>query len=396
VTAILRSFPNAKKEAVQQLIDVALEVDKEMSQPPSQSLELMSTLSKIAMGIKLSYKLRKMRVYSKMTVEQLLNSLFPGEDLEGLRAALHMMVPLVDFSAIGLLAWLAIGLKEKGCFLYGGAQKTSDAFAEAVVKNGGEIKYSTTVSKITIQNKKAVGVMLENGSELDATTVVAAIDARETFFQLIDPELVPPACKARLESTPITPAVFTVSIVTDIDPSEFGFDASDTWILSSTDISETLGDDPEKIGLRVTFPTLIDPSYRAEGVDKKLHGIQIAANVSFDYENYWRSGPDFQRGDAYREFKKAFASALIKRTERYLLGLSDHILYYDAATPITYYRYTLNYHAAALGWKTFEPWRQRVPFIRGLYRAGMWVGGSSVSGAITSGKNAAELILKNK
>jgi hypothetical protein len=58
--------------------------------------------------------------------------------------------------------------------------------------------------------------------------------------------------------------------------------------------------------------------------------------------------------------------------------------------------FTLNYRAAALGWKTFEPWRQRVPFIRGLYRAGMWVGGSSVSGAITSGKNAAELILKNK
>jgi thioredoxin reductase len=59
--------------------------------------------------------------------------------------------------------------------------------------------------------------------------------------------------------------------------------------------------------------------------------------------------------------------------------------------------YTLNYHGAPVGWGYKNPlrWTQRVPFIPGLYQAGHWVGSSGVGNAATSGKFAAELILRD-
>jgi|GEM_PF-4902582 len=81
--------------------------------------------------------------------------------------------------------------------------------------------------------------------------------------------------------------------------------------------------------------------------------------------------------------------------EKYFPGLSQHMLSLDISTPITYLRYTLNHHGASMGWKGFGFWKQRVPFVKGLYRAGHWVGPMGVHTAIYTGKNAAELVLRD-
>jgi len=69
----------------------------------------------------------------------------------------------------------------------------------------------------------------------------------------------------------------------------------------------------------------------------------------------------------------------------------------DIATPITMYRYTRNYHGAAVGWSytDLKQWKQENPFIKGLYQAGHWVGPSGIPSVIYSGKNVSELILRN-
>jgi len=79
-------------------------------------------------------------------------------------------------------------------------------------------------------------------------------------------------------------------------------------------------------------------------------------------------------------------------------GLSQHIVPMDIATPITMYRYTLNDLGSPVGWSytSMEQWKQKVPFIRGLYLAGHWVGPSGIYNVANSGKNVAELILRNR
>jgi phytoene dehydrogenase-like protein len=78
-------------------------------------------------------------------------------------------------------------------------------------------------------------------------------------------------------------------------------------------------------------------------------------------------------------------------------GLRDHIVSLDIATPLTLYRYTLNDLGAPVGWSytSTQRWQQKVAFVEGLYLAGHWVGPSGIYNVAQSGKNAAELVIRN-
>jgi phytoene dehydrogenase-like protein len=375
-------------------VDKSLAIEKELMQIPSESPELMSIFSKVLIGIQIPFKLRKVLKYSKMSAEKFLETLFPGEEFKGLRVALFSIAPIEGISAVGMLAFIGFSLKGRAHAPIGGAQKVADAFEEAVVKNGGEIFYSKTVKKIKIENTKVKGVILEDETEIDAEIILSAIDAKATYKKLIDPGIVPQEFKKKLENTTVSGTFFIVSIVTDIDPSEYGFDGADVFINSSGDIIESVTpNNPERSSFHLNFP-----KYRVEEADPNIHGIQIVFPVTFDFEDYWRAGPELQRGNEYREFKNAFALELIKKLEKYMPGISNHIISMDIATPITMYRYTHNYHGAAVGWSytDLKQWKQEIPFIKGLYQAGHWVGPSGIPSVIYSGKNAAKLILKNE
>ncbi len=139
------------------------------------------------------------------------------------------------------------------------------------------------------------------------------------------------------------------------------------------------------------------PRYRRPEADPRHHGLQIVAPASFDYEERWRSGPGLERGEAYRELKDSYARRLLANVESRLPGLRQHIVHLDVATPLTMHRYTLNDRGAPVGWGYKNPlrWKQRVAFLPGLYQAGHWVGPSGVVNAAVSGRQAAELALRD-
>ncbi|MGF7117067.1 phytoene desaturase family protein [Methanobacterium oryzae] len=392
--SILKNYPDVNLKSLNKLVKESLAIENELMQAPSKSPELMSIFSKVLMGILIPFKLKKVLKYSKMPAEKFLESLFPGDELKGLRVALFSIAPIEGISAIGMLAFIGFALKGRAYAPVGGAQKVADAFEEAVIKNGGKIYYSKTVERIKIENKKVKGVILEDGSEFYAENVLSTVDAKATYYKLLDPEIVPQKFKKKLDTTSVSGTFFIVSIVTDIDPSIYGFDGTDVFINSSLDIKKAMmPNNPENSSFHINFP-----KYRDEGADPNVYGIQIVFPATFDFENYWKSGIELQRGNEYQEFKKIFASELIKKLENYIPDLSQHILYLDIATPITMYRYTHNYHGAAVGWSYIDlkQWKQEIPFIQGLYHAGHWVGPSGIPSVIYSGKNAARLILKNE
>ena len=119
------------------------------------------------------------------------------------------------------------------------------------------------------------------------------------------------------------------------------------------------------------------------------------SSATFEYSNYWKASKKLKRGDKYTKFKEKFAQKLIKRVEKRIPNLSDHIVQMDISTPLTYHRYTLNHHGSGLGWSDMILWKQRVRFVKGLFHAGMWsFPGPMVEPSIESGKNAALLALK--
>ena len=72
-------------------------------------------------------------------------------------------------------------------FAKGGTGSVSEAIASAARALGAEIRTGSTVLKVIVKSGKVSGVALENGDEIQAATVLSAIDPKRTFLQLIDP-----------------------------------------------------------------------------------------------------------------------------------------------------------------------------------------------------------------
>ncbi len=76
-------------------------------------------------------------------------------------------------------------------FAKGGTGAISEAIAGAARRFGAEIRTDTSVSRVLTKRGRAVGVVLENGDELRARTVVSSLDPQQTFLKLVGAEQLP-------------------------------------------------------------------------------------------------------------------------------------------------------------------------------------------------------------
>jgi phytoene dehydrogenase-like protein len=389
--SILTSYPSAKRQSVDRLIELSLDVERLLQMSPPEVNEMSPFGDRFKKRLGLSSKHKLIKKYSALRTSTFLASLFPGKELEGLRTALAMVVPIPDYPAIGLMSMIATALTGRAYSPVGGAQRVANTFAEAVEKNGGEIEYSERVSSISLQKRQVTGVVLEDGFEIQAGSVVAAIDAHQLYNGLIPPRLVPRSYRKRLTG-PLSMPYVIVSIVTPLNPNDYGLQGPEINVLSSTDIKRMLKpNEPENGSYRIVIP-----QYRTSEALPEYHGLQIVSNASFDFQKNWKTGDNFERGEEYQAFKNEFALRMIARAEEFIPMLRDNIIELDIATPVTLYRYTLNDHGAGMGWSNFQRWNHKVPFIKGLYQAGHWVAPPGVFSVAASGKLAADLILKGK
>ncbi len=396
VKSMRRSFPHIRDEDLEELIEIAKLVKYEMENMPTDSRELISLLGKLRMGVSMLLNARNMLKYNSMKLQDFLTELFPGEEYKDLRAALHI-APGEELTAIALLVFLAFGMAKSAWGVKGGAQEIPNALAKAVKQNGGKIQYSKKVTKITIEEKKVVGVVLDDKTEIRAKSVVAAVDANQLYYELLKGIEIPKKLDKKLKETPISGSWFSVSIVTDLNPIDYEFEGTDVLFHCTNNVVEAgKPNNPDRNSFIAKFNSLHDKSYITENAKEDHHSIFLMSPATIDYQNYWKAGKKLNRSKKYEKVKEKFAMKLIKRMEEYIPDLSKHIISLDVSTPITYHRYTLNHLGSGLGWEKMILWKQRLKFVKGLYHSGMWsFPGPMVEPSIESGKNAAELVLRD-
>jgi phytoene dehydrogenase-like protein len=389
--SILASYPTVNRQAVDQLMELSLEVERQLTLAPPEINELSPLNERFKARLGLNSVNKMVKKYSSMRTSTFLSSLFPGKELEGLRTALGMIVPVPDFPAIGIMSLIATALSGRAYSPVGGAQRVANAFAEAVIRNGGEIEYSERVAEIKVNKRRVSGVVMVDGFEIQSNSVVAAIDGNQLYKRLIPSKMVPRSYKKRLNG-PLSSPYVIVSLVTGINPADFGFSGPEINFLASNSMSELLKpNEPETGNYRIVLP-----QYRTADASPDLYGLQIVSNASFDFAENWKTGESLEPNEAYQAYKHEYAMRLIGKVEEHFPGLSERIEDIDIATPITMYRYTLNDHGAGSGWSKFHSWKHKVPFIKGLYQAGHWVAPPGVFSVASSGQLAANLILNKK
>ena len=74
-------------------------------------------------------------------------------------------------------------------FPVGGPSQIAECVKPIIEKAGGQLAVASPVAKILVENDRAVGVKLEDGTEIRSKLVISDASAYTTFVELLDPEV---------------------------------------------------------------------------------------------------------------------------------------------------------------------------------------------------------------
>jgi phytoene dehydrogenase-like protein len=218
-------------------------------------------------------------------------------------------------------------------FAKGGTGAVSRALASSAMAHGAEVVTEAPVERLRMADGRATGVVLENGSEIEAKVVVSSLDPHRTFFRLVGESHLDPEFAARVGTFKLRGSSGKVNLAVDrvpdftARPGDGMHIRGDISISPSFDYMERAYDDA-KYGsfsrrpyMNIVIPTLTDPSVAPPG--------KHIVSIFVQYAPY-----HIKEGAArWPEQRDAFGNAVIDTLEEYCPGLKSSILFKQVLTP---------------------------------------------------------------
>ncbi len=339
--------------------------------------------------------------YWDSTASELLANYIQDEKLIALFVQLmaYTGTPADEVSGM-LFAGMWVSYHHVGFYYFeGGSGAVTQALAEVVEENGGEILLNTLATKIVIEDGAAVAVQTKDGKEFKCRYVVSNANAPDTFFKMIGREYLPEEYAHRLETMKIGLPAFAVYLGVDHDFSDaFEPEGNHSYFINpGYDQTETFKyfreGNPEKAMFGMINYTMADPTNAPKGKNV----ISVVSIMPYDYKGDWYESESYEK---YEALKEEVAQKYLKRAEELVPGLSDHIEVMEVGSPRTMEHYSLNPRGSIFGWEfnreqtMMKRLPQKTP-IKNLYLAGAWGGmyGGGQSAVLMGGYAAAETIL---
>ncbi|HDZ77549.1 MAG TPA: NAD(P)/FAD-dependent oxidoreductase [Candidatus Omnitrophica bacterium] len=320
------------------------------------------------------------------TFKNLLDSYFANDRLKAvLSFPLLAMVGLPPSMMSGFMGGKLFFdfMLDGGYYPIGGMQTLSDALVERFKEFGGELRLSSPVKKIRVRDNSIAGIVTENDDFIPSRFVISNCDARQTFLKLLGKEKVDGEFYKTIKN--MMPSISNFIAYLGVDK-EFK--------------------PPQPPGSAVFFSQHydLDKAYQAaQRNDFEGYG-GYSFRISYNKSTIYVIIPAaFKNMIFWNDNKARFLELLIEKIEKSTIpNLSEHIVYQEAATPYTLYRYTLNYQGASYGWASIPsqlavPGLRKPPFIQGLYLTGHWTTlGLGIPGVLYIGYDTSKLILKKE
>jgi len=214
----------------------------------------------------------------------------------------------------------------------GGTGGVSMACARAAESYGAEIRTEAGVEEVLLSNGRATGVVLENGDELTAKTVISSCDPRRTFMSLVGERHLDEGFADQIRRYKLRGSSGKVNLAVDKLPEFFGREGTahlrgDIAIAPGIDYLEKAydeakyGDFSSRPYLNVVIPSLMDPSVAPPGKHIISCFVQYAPYHLREGAEHW---------PAKRE---AFGDAVVDTLAEYCPGLKESILFRHVLTP---------------------------------------------------------------
>jgi len=214
----------------------------------------------------------------------------------------------------------------------GGMGAISQSIASALKSYDGEIRTEAGVDKLLVENRRAAGVVLENGDEIRSRIVVSNLDAKRTFTKIVDKKDLPEGIyekaknfKIRGSSGKVNIALSGLPRFTGVPDNPYlnrggqGFCGSLETMEKAYDCWKRgrWSDDPF---IESVIPSAWDPTVAPPGKHWMSNFIQYCP-------------PKLADGPWTPEKRDQFGQTVIDKIERYSPGFKDLIVHMEVRTP---------------------------------------------------------------
>ena len=153
-----------------------------------------------------------------MTAQELVEEYFESEAVRAAIASVAIHDATLGPMSAGTGYTLIHNWLNRGGLSHVNVGKTGEitgALATAVKSFGGEIRTEAEVTKICVENQVARSVMLANGEEIPAKTILSCADPKHTLLKLVGPRELPPEFVWQAQSIKMRGSVAKVHLLTE-------------------------------------------------------------------------------------------------------------------------------------------------------------------------------------
>ena len=242
---------------------------------------------------------------------------------------LRRAFPLLIYSAPSIPLFIhlvrhAYGIDDIIQWPVGGALRFALSIEKRYRELGGEVAYNSRVEKILVENGRAVGVRLADGSEHRADAVISNADGRKTIMDMLEGRFVDDKVRKACGEPP---------------------DGTAWSVHVFLGVRRDLSAEPSALIMLLDEPVEI-AGHRCESVEMQIFGFDrtmapagkgvIKAELFSDY-SFWKTlAGDRSR---YEEEKARAADRTIAVLERHFPGLRGQVETIDVPTQLTWERY---------------------------------------------------------
>jgi phytoene dehydrogenase-like protein len=300
--------------------------------------------------------------------------------------------PLLVYSAPELPLFIhlvrhAYGIDDSLQWPVGGALRFALSIERHYKSLGGEIHYGSRVEKILVENNRAVGVRLTDGSEHRADVVISNADGRKTIMNLLEGKYV----NEKIRSYCAEPA-----------------DETNWSAHVFLGVNRDLSSEPSALIMLLEEPVTI-AGHGCESLEMQIYGFDrtmapdgkgvIKVELVSRYSRWKELFSDRQR---YEEEKQQVTAQVLDILERRFPGIKGQVEAVDVPTQMTWERYMGGTHGfanfpnrKATIWSGLSAagGDMTLPGLSGFYFVGVWASLSgSLFGNALSGKRAIQAV----
>lgn len=354
--------------------------------PAGKPSELMNPIDMIKMGVTMKDTMAVFKAYAGIDTTDLINK-FKHPLIR------CMITDFVTKESLASSFPMAYGnfISGDGGIPRGGSRAMAFRMEEKYKSLGGKVFTNASVEKVILENGKATGIQLADGTEIQGDYIICACDTDYTFGHLLDESYMEPLMKEMYENRKAYPVygMFQVAFAVNSDVDAVGSERNIDF--SDSQFAPWVND-------RLTIKSFAyEPDFAPDG--KQI--VQTLLGLTEESYDYWVEL--YKDKSKYGAKKEEVGNIILRKVEERFPEYKDKLRILDIWTPMTYKRYCnayKGYNQAFMITKHSAKIPYPSAYIKGLDNvilAGQWISPpGGLPGAAITGKYAVQRILSKE